>query len=143
MRFRVRPFVLSLQYIICATPQHCASARNVLSSTSSALSTRLISSRGSSKTGSIGICRPDRHGSWNATRIFFADSVQLVVELERPVALRTRRDERLHAEHLDDLRVIVAHPLEDVDLALPQLVVAAALHERPVEDHRLDPDRPE
>src|SRR5207244_6003647 len=72
--FRVSPFVLSLQYIIWATPQHCASPRKVFSSTRSALSTRLISSRGSSQTGSIGICRPERHGSWNATRIRFAVS---------------------------------------------------------------------
>ena len=70
-------------------------------------------------------------------------AVELVVEAERAVALRARRDQGLHAEHLDDLRVVVPHLPEQVDLALPQLVVPAALHEAPVQDHRLDPDRAE
>ena len=72
--------------------------------------------------------------------VHHADAVELVVELERPIAFGARGDERLHPEHLDDLRVVLPHPLEDVDLALPQLVVAAALHERSVQDHRLDAD---
>src|SRR2546427_11720945 len=71
------------------------------------------------------------------------DAIQFVVELEGPVALRARRDERLHTEHLDDLRVVVSHPLEDVDLALQQLAAAAALHEGAVQDTRLDPDGPQ
>src|SRR5438046_10510428 len=50
------------------------------------------------------------------------------------------RNARIHPEYRDDLRGGLPHPLEDVDLTLPQLVVAAALHERSVQDHRLDAD---
>src|SRR5205823_10303356 len=59
------------------------------------------------------------------------DAFQLVVQSKGAIAFRAGRDQHLDADHLPDLRVVVAHPLAVVNFALPQLVVAAGPHAGP------------